>query len=254
MNARPIAALAVLLAIAPPSPAAIRLRRRPGNRASTLSLRKRLHVSTLISEPGTGELDWGGIYSFSNGNFHWPATLRYTPAGSSIAWGRTEFAVSFDSLDSVTAGATAVLFDGDHLDLAISPQATFFLQDESGARLGATGIARYDIGKSSLGATVTWSAATHSSDSNPAGTFDLGLGFGRRLAAEGWLARFTAHTNGVWERSTGQKGIFFAFEGVEYQMNDRVGIDVSGQHLGLGSGTPDHQVALGVTIGFGRAH
>jgi hypothetical protein len=246
---RPIAALAVLLALCPaPSQAAVRSRRKSG----TLNLRKRLHVSTLIAEPGTGEVDLGGLYSISNTTFGVPATLRFTPRGSHIAWGLTEFSASFDSLNSVTAASTSVLYDGDKFDFALSPQATVFLHDESGVRLGAAAIARYDTGKSSLGATASWTGATHSSATNPAGTLDLGCGFGRRLAAEGKLAKFTAHGNGVWERSTGQPGAILAFEGVEFELTDRVSVDLSGQHLGLRAGKPDHQVVLGITIGFGR--
>lgn len=254
MSARRDAAFLLLLILAvTPSHAAIR-RSRSGRRASSLSLRKRLHVSTLIAEPGTGEIDWSGAYSFSTDGFHWPVTLRYTPEGSHIAWGRTEFSASLDSTQSITAAATSVLYDSDKLDLAISPLVTAFLQDESGVRLGAVGIARYDTGKSSIGATASWTGATHSSPNNPAGTFDTGCGFGRRLAAEGKLSRFTAHTNAVWERSTGQRGSFQAFEGVEYEMSGRIAVDVSGQHFGLHGGTPDHQVVLGITFAFGRPH
>src|SRR5438128_2115227 len=71
-----------------------------------ISLRKRLHVNTLITEPGTMELDWGNLYSFSTGNYTMPSGLRYTPEGGNILWGRTEYSVAFDSLASADVGGS----------------------------------------------------------------------------------------------------------------------------------------------------
>ena len=220
----------------------------------TISLRKRLHINTLITEPGTVEIDWGSPYSISSATLQMPLVVKYTPRGRHIIWGRTEYNVAFDSLtrQAVTFTATSVLIDGLHLDIAIAPQATFLIRDDSGARLGATGIARYDGGHSSVGVTVGWSAATHSSPTNPAGVFDLGFGFGQNLPGSATLEKFTPHCNVVWERATGRSGALSMFEGVEYQMTARVAFDLSAQHFGVNSGTPDHQIVLGVTINFGK--
>jgi hypothetical protein len=46
-------------------------------------------------------------------------------------------------------------------------------------------IARYDFGHNSAGLTFSWTGATHSSLSNPAGALDRGAEFGRRLAVSG---------------------------------------------------------------------
>src|SRR3989442_7935184 len=206
---RRITLIAIFLLTPPAFPAIFRLSKAPGSGGSTITLRKRLHVNTLITQPGTIETEWGGLYSFSTTAFAMPAAVKYTPEGTHIYWGRTEYAVTFDTVtnnqttvgratqfsQALTLAATAVLHDGEKLDIALAPQATFFLRDEEGARFGAVAIARYDTGKSSIGASLGWSGATHSSDSNPAGTFDLGLGFGRRLAARGWLGKFTPHLN-----------------------------------------------------------
>jgi hypothetical protein len=235
---------------------------------SNISLRKRLHVNTLISEPGTAEIDWDYLYSYTSSNYSLPSTIKYTPEGKSILWGRTEYSVSFDSVDSallagersvefsdrVTLTGTSVLIDGEKLDIAIAPQATFFLRDESGARLGATVIARYDVGRNSIGGTATWTAATSPSSNNPAGTWDFGGGFGRRLAAQGILGRFTPHVNAVIEKSTGFAHNVSAFGGVEYQMTERVAFDVSGQRLGWYGGGADRQVLVGTTINLGKMH
>jgi hypothetical protein len=247
--------------------AALRIRLPRGRGASNISLRERLHVNTLISPPGTAEVDWAGLYSLTTTNFAMPSTIKYTPQGPFIVWGRTEYSVSFDALDSIairdrhvtqfsqamTLTATSVLFDGERLDIAVAPQATVLLRGDSGMRLGAVAIARYDVGQNSIGGTFAWSGATHASDTNPAGTFDIGAGFGRRLAPRGLLGKFTPHVNVVWERSTGVDPIMSMYEGVEFQMTDRFALDVTGQHLGV-NGTVEHQVVFGITLGIGGKH
>src|SRR5438046_9242983 len=68
-----------------------------GKRSSAISLRKRLHVNPLITEPDTIDIEWGGSFS-TDGNFTMPTAIHYTPQGSHVWWGRTEFSASFDSL------------------------------------------------------------------------------------------------------------------------------------------------------------
>jgi hypothetical protein len=149
-------------------------------------------------------------------------------------------------------GATSVIFDSAHFDVAVSPQASVFLRDGSGIRYGATGIVREDIGLNSIGATIGWTGATVSSTANPAGTWDFGAGFGRHLASKGLLGRFTPHLNAAWERSTGIEGTFSTLAGIEYQITPRVAFDASGQRIGLSAGA-DRQLLLGMTINLGHA-
>jgi len=249
-----------------PLPAAIF--HRPGRSQSTITLQKRLHVNTLITQPGTIELDWGNDYSFTSGSDTMPSTLKYTPVGKQILWGRTEFAASFDTLstavesdariahfsDRVTFAATTVVFDGEKLDIAIAPYAAILLRGESGMRAGATAIARYDFGRNSAGVTMSWSGATAASSSNPAGTFDAGLGFGRRLKPSGFAGRFTPHSNLIYEKSTGVDRAISVFEGVEYQITEKLALDISGQHFNIVGGTTDHQMVIGITLNFGHPH
>jgi len=240
----------------------------PSNGNSKIALRKRLHINTLISEPGTAEVDWGNLYSFSTTNYAMPPGLRYTPAGRHIIWGRTEYSVAFDTVTSAEVGggrltkfsqaltftATSVLHDGEKLDIAIAPQATKFLRDESGARLGAVTIVRYDTDRNSIGGTVSWSGATHHSDSNPAGTLDLGVGFGRQLSGSSLLEKLTPHVNAEWEKSTGQTGALLAAEGIEYQVTEQLAFDIAAQHFAAAGRTPDHQISIGMTLNLGRVH
>ena len=268
VNGRGIFCLAVVLLSASPLPAALgRRSARPSNGSSKISLRKRLHINTLITEPGSVELDWGGLYSFTSTEFAMPSAFRYTPSGSNVLWGRTEYSVTFDSLASsdaggsrltqfsqaVTLAGTAVLHDGDKLDIAIAPQASIFLRDESGARVGVVAIARYDSGRNSTGFTASWSGATHSSDNNPAGTFDAGFGYGRQLSGSPLLEKFTPHFNAEWERSTGSPSVALVFEGFEYQITEKLAFDLGGQHTATRGASPDHQLAFGMTLRLGHS-
>ena len=224
-------------------------------RSRSISLRKRLHVNPLITEPDTMEIEWGGAFS-TGGGFTLPAVIHFTPEGPHTWWGRTEFSAGFDSVassvdsghrvtnfsDRVSLAATCVVHDGEKLDFAIAPQVAVLLRGGSGVRVGSTAIARYDAGRSSAGISATWTAATVPDDDNPAGTFDLGAGYGFQLADSGLLHHLTPHVNCVWEKSTGVTRQVSVFEGVEYQVTDNFAIDLLGpapQCHGRDAGHPD---------------
>ena len=238
-----------------------------GSRAAAIALRKRVHVNTLITEPGTLEIDWGGAFS-TTGDFTLPVSIKYTPEGPHVWWGRTEFSANFDSVasttpveqrvthfsDRVNFAATCVVHDGAKLDIAIAPQTTVLLRDDQGTRTGATLIARYDVGRSSAGVTFTWTGASAPSATNPSGTFDLGAGYGYRLKPAGALGHLTAHANWLWERSTGIARQISVFEGVEYQITEKVAVDFSAQHLAAWGGTTDHQIVVALNYNTGKLH
>ena len=242
----------------------IRLPRRSNSRISSQSLRRRLHINSLITEPGTFELESGGAFSVS-GDYFLPTALKITPSTNTGFWGRTELSANFDMVsssveegrritqfsDHVSVAATTVVYGGEKLNVALAPTASFFLRGDRGARLGAAAVARVDSGLSSAGVTVSWTGATASSSSNPAGILDIGGGFGRRLASSGTWARITPHGNAVYERLTGAASETSAFIGLEYQLTDKLALDISSQHLNLGSSSSDHQVLLGITWNLG---
>ena len=225
-------------------------------------MRKRLHVNDLITEPGTVEIDWGGLYSYTTRLFTMPAALKYTPAGASLFWGRTEYSIVFDSVDSTVAtgvrstqfsdhigfAATAVLYDSVHFDVAIAPQITMLLRGDSGLRAGATAIARYDGGGNSIGFTAGWSAGTAVTATNPAGVWDFGAGYSRHLR------RLAPHVNVVLEKSTGFERMVSVYGGVEYQITERVAIDPTWQRVALSGGKPDRQFLLSLTVNLGHPH
>jgi hypothetical protein len=263
-----LAVTVVMLGSSGANGAILRIRRaRPASgRHANLTLRQRLHVNPLITDIGTLEVEWDNLYSGYESDYSMPSTVKYTPEGSTLFWGKTEYSVSFDSLeafndgnggrpihfsDRITATATSVVLDLEHFDLAAAPQITSFLRNESGIRAGATVIGRFDFGRNSLGLTAGWSGGTTASLTNPSGILDLG--YGRRLADNGWLKHVTPHTNFIYEKSTGITRIRAMFEGVEYQINDSVALDVSGQHFSVpGGNRADHQIFVGLTVNLGR--
>ena len=89
-----------------------------------------------------------------------------------------------------------------------------------GCAPGPPRIARYDWGRSSAGVTFTWTGATASSDSNPAGTIDVGAGYGFQLKGSGPLSHLSPHANWLYEKSTGSIRQISLFEGVEYQITE----------------------------------
>src|SRR6476469_7366281 len=100
------AAGGLLWLLAPASHAALLDRLIPGPRGtSNITLRKRLHVNTLITEPGTVEVEFDNLYSFTTTNFIVPSTIKYTPEGTHILWGRTEYSAAFDSIELPVQGA-----------------------------------------------------------------------------------------------------------------------------------------------------
>ena len=222
-------------------------------------------MNTLITEPGSFEVEWDNVFAAS-GNYVMPSLLKITPEGSHILWGRTEYSIGFDTVssavqfdqrinhfsDRVTVAATSVLRDGKIFDFAIAPSVSFFLRDQQGARIGATAIARWDWERNSLGTTLSWTAATHSSPENPAGIMDWSTGYGRRLAAGGAMGHLTPHVNVQVEKASGVRRQVSVFEGIEYQITGRVALDFSGQHYGLDSGAVDHQAVVALTVHFGR--
>ena len=99
---------------------------------------------------------------------------------------------------------------------------------------------------------MSWSGATHHTDSNPAGTLDLGMGFGRQLSGSNLLEKLTPHFNAEWEKSTGQNGALLATEGIEYQVTEQLAFDLAAQHSASAGRAPDHQIAFGMTLNLGK--
>jgi hypothetical protein len=238
--------------------------RRSGQRSAGPSLRRRLNINSIITEPGTFETEWSNIYSTS-GTFFMPTTLKLTPGTGTGFWGRTELSASFDSMysaslnnqrstqfsDHVTVASTSVIYAGQQWNVAIAPVATFYWRDEKGARLGAVAIARYDSGLNTAGVSVSWTGATSPSPTNPAGTLDLVGGYGRKLANAGAMSHLTPYGNVVYERSSGGFHGLSLVEGLEYQVNGKIAVEMATQQLNLYGSSLDYQFILGLTVNFG---
>lgn len=211
------------------------------------------------------EVEWSNTFDL-DGSYSMPFLWKVTPEGSHLLWGRTEFSAALDGVSSIvtdgertthltdhaTFAATTLLLDGEHWNIAIAPQISLWTRGSSGARLGASTILRYDRGLSSGGATLTWTGATHTSDGNPAGTWDFNPGYGRRLSANGWSSHVSLYANGLLERSTGLTNVAAVIEGMEVELSDKVSFLLSGQQTRLGPGQLDHQIVTGLTVNLGR--
>jgi hypothetical protein len=247
-----LALLVALAALAPSADSAV-FHRRSFRRSGGLSLRRRLFTSPLITDPGNLDLEWSGAFD-TNGSWALPQTWKWTPSGEGAYIGHTEFSLGYDSLVNVDETGDRDIHFSDHLnlaattllgrfvgvDVAVAPTASFFLRGESGARLGGALLTRWDRKNWSVSSAASWTGATVSSDTNPAGTGDLVTGLGRQFG------KWTLYSNLQWERSTGAPWTLSVFEGVEYQFTERFALDVSGQHYSLSNGTHDHQVVAGM--------
>ncbi|MCC7155059.1 MAG: hypothetical protein IT161_10825 [Bryobacterales bacterium] len=262
VSVRRWAGILLLLELIPHAPLYARTHRTSTRRTPSLALRRRLFTSTLITPPGTGEFDFSAAGSASSPDFYFPTSLKYTPAGRDIFWGRTEFSVNFDTAsstegdqdrnwhfsDHVTVQGATVAHNGRNFDFAIVPQVTFLTRGASGIRYGGTLIGRWDIGHNSLSTSGSWSGATTPSDQvNPAGLFDWIGGYARAIG-DHW----TVYGSFQWERATGVGPRLSVFEGIEFQPNGRWAIDFSGQHFAVAGGQTDNQIVAGVTITLGK--
>jgi hypothetical protein len=228
-------------------------------RPSSLANRSRLNVNSLITTPGTFEMEWYGVY-WMDGDFSVPTTWKVTPGREGGFWARTELSASFDALAGHGVGSDYVVQSTDHLtftsttvlggvgpvQFALAPTATFWLRDESGARIGAIAYGKATTDRQQGGFNVSWTGATHPSPTNPAGTFDAGAGYGISFG------KFTLHAGAQWERSTGVRWLANLAEGVEYDFSDDFSLDLSAQQINLHTGTIYNQVILGLTWNLGR--
>jgi hypothetical protein len=246
---RVIIGAVLLLELTVPLTDAALLRRSPRTRSSRIALRRRLHISPLITDVGTIETEWSSAWT-DGGFFTMPTTVKWTPEGSTLVWGRTEYSANFDvahASDHVGIMGTTLLADGEHWNLAVAPSVTFGSGEQPGLRAGLTAITRYDYGGNSAGATLTWTGTPRPNDAGPAGSWDLDTGYGHTFGT-----KTTVHIDAQAERATGYVTAWSFFEGVEYQFTPSVALDLSAQHLNAIGGMLDHQVLVGLTINFGH--
>ncbi|MFN8005464.1 MAG: hypothetical protein U0V70_00245 [Terriglobia bacterium] len=93
--------------------------------------------------------------------------------------------------------------------------------------------------------------ATSPSQTNPAGTLDLVGGYGRKLTNGGALSHWTPYGNLVYERSSGGIQGVSVVEGLEYQVTEKVAIEMAAQQSNYTGIDPDYQFILGLTVNFG---
>lgn len=229
-----------------------------------MSARHRLTVNSLITEPGTFEWEWYGAVAGAGG-FTIPTVWKVTPATGESYWSHTELSAAFNALTATETDGRNILQASDHLSfaattalgaigpmqLAVAPSLTFLLRGDTGIRAGVGLFGKVDGKRQQAGCSLTWSGASRPSDTNPSGTLDAGAGYGINLSRGGVLAKLTAHTNAVWERSSGLPSLFTLSEGMEYQATPRFSTDLTFQQVNLRSGTADNQVVASITWNLG---
>ena len=223
--------------------------RRFHHQAQSIGTRNRVHVNRLITEPGTLEMEFGAGFGVD------PALVKFTGAGDSLLWGRTEYSVGFDywhGENDVTVAANSLLLDGVHWNVSVGPAVTIVRQDGSGLRGGGTVVTRYDRGLGSIGATAAWSKATRPGAGTPADLAAIGLGGGVRLGSTGWRGKLTVNGNLLREQASGTTVAWSTFEGLEWEVTGRVAANVVVQQIDWRGVNRDHQMFVGVTVNFGR--
>ena len=239
--------LCLLLLASPLWPASVK--RHFSHFAQSIGNRNRLHINSLITDPGTLELESAFIYS-EIGNYAAPVLLKYTPSR-----GSTELSVGFDSWrgsSDVALAANTLLYDGSHWNVVLGPSLVLVRQNGDGLRPGATFITRYDNGLASLGLSATWSKATRPTDNNPADQTAFGIGGGLRLGKEGWRSHWTLNSNALNERASSTRAMNSTFEGLEWELNSRLSINLVAQQLDWRGPNRDNQALVGLTVNFGH--
>ena len=92
-----------------------------------ISLQRRVHVNTLITEPGSAEVEWDNVFAAS-GNYVMPSLIKFTPEGSNIIWGRTEYSIGFDTVSSMLQFDQRINHFSDRVTATPQPSA---LRDHS---------------------------------------------------------------------------------------------------------------------------
>ncbi len=225
-------------------------------RASTGGLRRKVHVSDLITTPGTVEAEWYHTLS-ETGSYWMPTLLKVTPSAADSFWGQTELSIGFDAIDSeigdsdrvthssdhITLNSTHVFVSGKHFSFAGGPQLSFATRGPQTVHAGGSAIGRWDLGLNNVGLTAQWV--------NP-GTLDVGGGVGRQLSKTGLGQYVTPHVSVTWEKSKGFSGFMTTSEGVAFQLTKKLALDVGAQHAGAPDTPVDHQFQIGLIANFGK--
>jgi hypothetical protein len=214
--------------------------------------------------PGTVELELGGG---GNGEFFGlPTTFKFTPAVSEGLFSGMEFSVGFDSISSFEIGnsrdtrfgdrigfaARRSLYENGGFSFGLAPQAVFFLRDEEGARLGGSAIAVYSFGRNALVTNLIWTAATDSSENNPARQTSIIAGYSRTLGDGPRSSRAAAFAEFLQEFPSGQPSRVSLLQGVSYRLRPDLVLDFALQQNGLAATPFDLVFATGLTYNLGR--
>jgi len=225
----------------------------PSRRGAGFTVRRRMFTSPLITDPGSVNIWLAGAID-TNSSYLIPMQVAYTPSNwrTELSFGGDLVASQVDTVNGRTTqfseylnfAATTAFKAGDNFNWAFAPLVSFVLRGDDRTRIGATVYARYDYKADTLSSSLSWSGATTASGAHPYAFFDATTGYARRFG------KWTAYVSGQWERASTVPWLVSVFAGVQFDLNDHISFDFSGQHYNLNFAPIDHQIVAGVNWTF----
>jgi len=133
------------------------------------------------------------------------------------------------------------IFEVKNFSVAFAPQASFFLRDEKGARLGATVFTAYSFGLNAVVTNFTFSNATSSSASNPAQKYELAIDVSRTLGNSGARSKTGIFSGILIEKARKQDSVVSLLQGINYRVKPNLVLDIAFRQVGLRTRNIDYQ-------------
>lgn len=222
---------------------------------------RRVYSNEIFTiEPGTIELESGTNYG--SDAFTMPTTLKYEPAFALPLLGQIEVSISSDTFTLLndtgkrtaqfagqqTAAVLRPVFQRGGFAIALQPQVVFSVRGEESVRLGSAALVGWTRSAHSLVGTVTWTAATHSSDSNPAQQYDYDLAYVYAIGK----SRYSMLSEVQWSTAHGQSSEAFMTLGMTCRVTPRFMLDAGFREQGVGASQRHPHLLAGFTWNLGR--
>ena len=222
---------------------------------------RRVYSNEIFTiEPGTLELEFG-TNSGSDG-FTMPITFKYEPDFASPLLRQIELSLSSDTFTLLngpdqlttqfagqqTAAVLRPVFQREGFAIALQPQSVFSIRGEESPRLGSAALVGWARSAHSLVGTVTWTAATHSSATNPAQQYDYDLTYVYTIGK----SRYSIMTDMQWSMANGQTSQGFLTLGMVWRIRNRFSLDAGLREQGIGTSQQHTHALAGFTWNLGR--
>jgi hypothetical protein len=222
---------------------------------------RRVYSNEIFTiEPGTVELEFGT--NTGSDAFTMPTTLKYEPDFASPLLRQIELSLSSDTFTLLnnsgthtvqfagqqTAAVLRPIFQREGFAVALQPQVVFSIRGGESPRFGSAVLAGWAHGAHSLVGTVTWTAATHSSDSNPAQQYDYDAAYVYAIAK----SRYSILTDLQWSTAHRQPSQGFLTLGMVCRIRPTFSLDAGLREQGVGTSQRHPHLLAGFTWNLGR--